>query len=162
MNSDRPIHTNRTLNWICATWVRFSLRNFVVFVAAVVRLRYNSVSIKTKLVWVEMICDHAIESFFSIIFLVQWYIAININCWELVLFNNIEMVFFALNCINISMYCSRSSPVQTMCESKSIFLWAMNKFCDFQPASQPVLYSGNQHVLYANSHLFVVLIHIYP
>lgn len=65
-----------------------------------------NVPIKMKLAWVEMICDHAIESFL----LSGTMIAINIDYWEMVLFNIINLGFLAFDCITISTHCSHFSP----------------------------------------------------
>lgn len=103
------------------------------------------------------------------------HIAITINCWELVLFDNIyniKSVFFRSQLhhhFGVLFPFLTGYGLRTMCERytyffhwKAFFLWVVNKFGLFQSARQLALYSGNQHVLYANLHLFVVLIHIYP
>lgn len=152
MNSNRPdaqiVYTQLNRRYLSALFFSGILLLFVVVV--VIRLKCNSVSIKTKLEWVEMICDHAIESIFFIIYSGTM-ISININCWEIVLFND----FLALNCITIYSRCivlifhrHQAMTNTLMCE-----LW-INFVCTSQADSKHCI-PGNQRVFYANSHLYL-------
>lgn len=95
-----PIAHN-TLNWIGATWVYFSFSEFCYCshrLVEICRLKWNSHGSK----WYAIM---QLKVFFS-----GTMIAINIDYWEMVLFNIINLGFLAFDCITISTHCSHFSP----------------------------------------------------